>query len=150
MRVSSLLRGHLEISRLSLSEPSLNLVRNPEGRWNLEGMLERAARTPVAPTSKTRSEVRPGFPYIEADHGRINFKSGPEPNLTASPKPISPVQDWENAWGVRLKAQPMRTDFNLSDTGLLEVERCLGNAPSIFTKHRFNLLCSGRAPSSDR
>ena len=78
VRVSSLLRGRLEISRLSLSEPSLNLVRNPEGRWNLENLLERAAKTPVAPTSKTRSEVRPGFPYIEADHGRINFKSGPE------------------------------------------------------------------------
>ena len=29
VRVSSLLRGRLEISRLSLSEPSLNLVRNP-------------------------------------------------------------------------------------------------------------------------
>ena len=31
-------------------------------------------------------------------------------------------QDSENAWGVRLKAQPMRTDFNLSDTGLFEVD----------------------------
>jgi len=78
VRVSSLLRGRLEIARLSLAEPSLNLVRNAEGRWNLENLLERAAKTPVAPTAKARSEVRPGFPYIEADHGRINFKFGPE------------------------------------------------------------------------
>ncbi len=123
VRVSSLLRGHLEISRLSLSEPSLNLVRNPEGRWNLEDLLERAAKTPVAPTSKTRSEVRPGFPYIEADHGRINFKSGPEKKpYSLTEANFALWQDSENAWGVRLKAQPMRTDFNLSDTGLLEVE----------------------------
>src|SRR6185437_13326401 len=26
------------------------------------------------------------------------------------------------AWGMRLKAQPMRTDFNLSDTGQLEMD----------------------------
>jgi hypothetical protein len=98
-------------------------VRNAEGRWNLENLLERAAKTPVAPTSKTRSEVRPGFPYIEADHGRINFKSGPEKKpYSLTEANFALWQDSENAWGVRLKAQPMRTDFNLSDTGLLEVE----------------------------
>ena len=51
VRVSSLLRGRLEIARLSLTEPSLNLVRNSEGRWNLEKLVERAASTPVAPLS---------------------------------------------------------------------------------------------------
>src|SRR5258708_37678878 len=60
VRVSSLLRGRLEIARLSLTEPSLNLVRNSDGRWNLENLLERAAKTPVAPTTKARNEVRPG------------------------------------------------------------------------------------------
>jgi AsmA-like C-terminal region/AsmA family len=123
VRVSSLLRGRLEIARLSLTEPSLNLVRNTEGRWNLENLLERAARTPVAPTAKARNEMRPGFPYIEADHGRINFKFGPEKKpYTLTEANFALWQDSENAWGVRLKAQPMRTDFNLSDTGLLEVE----------------------------
>ena len=74
LRVSSLLRGRLEISRLSLTEPSLNLVRDRQGRWNLENLLERAAQIPVAPTKKTNTEARPGFPYIEADRGRINLK----------------------------------------------------------------------------
>jgi AsmA-like protein len=123
VRVSSLLRGRLEIARLSLTEPSINLVRNRDGRWNLEKLVERAAGTSVAPTAKTRGEARPGFPYIEAVHSRINFKFGQEK------KPYSLIeanfalwQDSENAWGVRLKAQPMRTDFNLSDTGLLAVD----------------------------
>jgi len=120
VRVSSLLRGRLEIARLSLTEPSINLVRNSEGRWNLEKLVERAASTPVAPTSKTRREARPGFPYIEADHGRINFKFGQEKKPYALTEANFALwQDSENTWGMRLKAQPMRTDFNLSDTGLL-------------------------------
>jgi hypothetical protein len=123
VRVSSLLRGRLEISRLSLTEPSINLVRNNEGRWNLEKLVERAASTPVAPTSKTRREARPGFPYIEADHGRINFKIGPEKKpYSLTEAHFALWQDSENTWGMRLKAQPMRTDFNLSDTGVLAVD----------------------------
>jgi len=123
VRVSSLLRGRLEISRLSLTEPSINLVRNNEGRWNLEKLVERAATTPVAPTSKKRREARPGFPYIEADHGRINFKFGQEKKpYSLTEANFALWQDSENTWGMRLKAQPMRTDFNLSDTGLLAVD----------------------------
>jgi hypothetical protein len=123
VRVSSLLRGRLEIARLSLTEPSINLVRNSEGRWNLEKLVERAASTPVAPTSKTRREARPGFPYIEADHGRINFKFGQEKKPYALTEANFALwQDSENTWGMRLKAQPMRTDFNLSDTGLLAMD----------------------------
>ena len=123
VRVSSLLRGRLEIARLSLTEPSLNLVRNSEGRWNLEKLVERAASTPVAPTAKARSEVRPGFPYIEADHGRINFKFGQEKKpYTLTEANFALWQDSENAWGMRLRAQPTRTDFNLSDTGRLAVD----------------------------
>jgi uncharacterized protein involved in outer membrane biogenesis len=72
LRISSLLRGKLEIARLNLTEPSLNLVRNPEGRWNLEGLVERAAKIPAAPTSKQASEKRPAFPYIQAVKGRIS------------------------------------------------------------------------------
>jgi len=118
LRLSSLLRGRIEISRLSLTEPSLNLTRNSESRWNIEKLLERTAQTTVAPTGKAPSESRPGFPYIEAEHGRINFKFGPEKKPFALTEADYALwQDSENAWGVRLKARPFRTDFNLSDTG---------------------------------
>ena len=30
-------------------------------------------------------------------------------------------QDSENSWGARIKAEPVRTDFNLTDTGLVQV-----------------------------
>jgi hypothetical protein len=119
LRLTSLLRGRMEISRLDLTEPSLNLVHGANGRWNLESLLKRAAETPLAPTA-TRSEPRPRFPYIAATSGRINFKMGPEKKPYAlTNADFSLWQDTENAWGVRLKAQPFRSDLNLSDTGTL-------------------------------
>ncbi len=123
VRVSSLLRGRLEIARLNLTEPSINLVRNGQGRWNLERLIERTASTSVAPTAKGKSEARPAFPYIEADRSRINLKLEQEKEpYTLTEATFAWWQDSENTWGVRLKAQPMRTDFNLSDTGVLTVE----------------------------
>lgn len=122
LRMSSLLHGRLEIATLSLTEPSLNLVRNPEGHWNLENLVERADKIAAAPTRKSKAETRPAFPYIEARHGRINFKFGPEKKPYAlTDADFSLWQDSENTWSMRLKAQPTRTDFNLSDTGILRV-----------------------------
>ena len=123
LRLTSLFRGRLEISRLSLSDASLNLVRSDEGHWNFSSLVERAAKNPVAPTSKAKTEARPGFPYIEANNGRVNFKLGQEKKAFAlMDADFSLWQDSENTWRMRLKAQPMRTNSNLSDTGTLRAE----------------------------
>ncbi len=122
LRLSSLLRGRLEISSLSLTEPSLNLTRNQDGRWNIEHLLERTAQVSVAPTSRSRSESRPAFPYIEAERGRINFKLGAEKKPFAlTDASYAFWQDSENTWGMRLRAQPLRSDFNLTDMGQIRV-----------------------------
>lgn len=122
LRLSSLLRGRLEMAKLDLTEPSLNLVRRSGGGWNLQSVLERAARTPLAPTGKAKSEPRPGFPYIEGSSGRVNFKNGPEKKPYAlTNADFALWQESDNTWGVRLKAQPFRSDMNLNDTGLLQV-----------------------------
>lgn len=132
LRISSLFRGRLEISQLSLTEPSLNLTRNTDGRWNIENLLERTSSTTVAPTAKSSHESRPAFPYIEADRGRINFKLGPEKKPFAlTEADYSFWQDSENAWGMRLKARPVRTDFNLSDTGQIKVSGAWQRASSL-------------------
>jgi len=132
LRLRSLLRGHLEIARLNLTEPSLNLVRNAEGHWNLERLLERSAQIQVAPTGKPGSEKRQGFPYIEASRGRINFKFGAEKKpYTLTDADFSLWQDSENTWGTRLQAQPVRTDFNLTDTGVIHVSGSWQRASSL-------------------
>jgi hypothetical protein len=122
LRLISLARGRIEIARLDLTDPSLNLVRAENGRWNLEALLERTAHTPLAPTGKAKSEPRTGFPYIEASSARINFKYGAEKKPYAlTNADFSLWQDSENSWGVRLKAQPFRSDMNLNDTGILQL-----------------------------
>ncbi len=145
LRVSSLLRGRLDIARLNLTEPSLNLVRNRDGHWNLESLLQRAADTPVAPTAKSTSERRPGFPYIEADNGRINFKIRQEKKAyTLTEAEFALWQDSEDTWGARLQAHPVRTDFNLTDTGTLAVNGTWRRAPSLReTPLQFNLQWEG-------
>lgn len=132
VRLTALLRGRLDISRLELSEPSLNLLRRADGRWNWEELLERAARSPLAPTAKSKLEARPGFPYIEASSGRINFKAGQEKKPYALLNADFALwQESENAWGVRLKAEPLRTDMSLSDTGLLRMDGTWQRAGSL-------------------
>lgn len=132
VRLTSLVRGRLDISRLDLTEPSLNLVRREDGRWNWEALLERTARTPLAPTAKSKSESRAGFPYIEASSGRINFKAGAEKKAYALLNAdFSLWQESENEWGVRLKAEPLRTDMNLTDTGLLQMNGVWQRAGSL-------------------
>jgi AsmA protein len=132
VRLTALMRGRLDIARLELTEPSLNLVRREDGRWNWEGLLERTARTPLAPTAKSKSEARPGFPYIEANSGRINFKAGQEKKPYALLNADFALwQESENAWGVRLKAEPLRTDMSLSDTGLLRMNGIWQRAGSL-------------------
>lgn len=141
LRLTSLVRGRLEIGRLDITEPSLNLVRGQNGRWNLEALVERTQHTPLAPTAKAKLEPRPAFPYIQATSARINFKNGPEKKPYAlTNADFSLWQDSENTWGVRLKAQPFRTDLNLNDTGLLRVSGTWQRAATLReTPLEFNL-----------
>jgi len=122
IRFRSLLRGRLEIATLSATEPSINLVRNDHGRWNLASLLERSAHIPAAPTGKPASERRPAFPYLEATHARINFKIGQAKKSWAlTDADVALWQESENSWGARMTAQPVRTDFNLTDTGVVQL-----------------------------
>ena len=132
LRLISLVRGRLEVSRLDLSDPSLNLVHGANGRWNLEALLERTSQVPLAPTAKARSEARPAFPYIQVSSGRINFKNGQVKKPYAlTNADFALWQDSENTWGVRLKAEPFRGDMNLNDTGTLRVNGTWQRAASL-------------------
>jgi len=132
LRLTSLLRGRLEIARLDVNDPSLNLVHGDNGRWNLEALLERTSHVPLAPTAKAKSEARPAFPYIQVSSGRINFKSGQEKKPYAlTNADFALWQESENTWGIRLKAEPFRGDVNLNDTGTLRVNGTWQRAVSL-------------------
>ncbi len=132
LRLRSLFHGRLEISSLSLKEPSLNLVRREDGRWNIASVIERAAQTSSGPTGGTPAGARPQFPYIEADDGRINFKLGQEKKAYAlTDADFSLWLESENEWRMRLRARPVRTDSNVTDTGNLQVNGSWRRAASL-------------------
>jgi hypothetical protein len=122
LRVSSLLRRRIEISSLDLNDASLNLSRNSEGKWNFEELVERASKSSTAPTTAGKREPRRVFPYIEAGRARINFKNGLEKTHFAfTNADFSLWQESENEWGMRLRGSPIRTDANLTDTGVISM-----------------------------
>jgi uncharacterized protein involved in outer membrane biogenesis len=132
LRLTSLLRGRLEIARLDVNDPSLNLVHGDNGRWNLEALLERSSHVPLAPTAKAKLEARPAFPYIQVSSGRINFKVRQEKKPYAlTNADFALWQESENTWGIRLKAEPFRGDVNLNDTGTLRVNGTWQRAMSL-------------------
>jgi hypothetical protein len=123
LRLASLWRGRLEIAKLSLKYPSLNLVQGSDGHWNLESLLWRASRTKAAPTGQKHAETRVRFPYIQADQGRVNFKFGLEKHVFAfTDADFALFSPEEDQWRMRLEARPVRTDTNISDTGTVKAD----------------------------
>ena len=132
LRLAPLWRHHVEFSRITFSDPSVNLVRHRDGRWNLESVLLQAAHINAAPTTQRRAGEQPRFPYIEATGARVNLK------LDQEKTPFSLLETdfalWlpePQVWRVRLHGRPARTDTSASDTGTLQVEASLRRANSV-------------------
>ncbi len=124
IRMLSLWRGRLEISEISVDEASLNLVRSPVGRWNLDSLLHSAATK--AGTSAASAEAHvPPFPYLAASNSRINFKNGVEKlPFSVVDTDLSFWQEDPGKWRIRLRGQLARTDvsLDLADTGVVELD----------------------------
>ena len=146
LRWASLWRGRFEVASISLTQASLNLSRAPDGHWNLERLITRAAQVPSAPTSKKKPETRTRFPYIELTDSRINFKFGPEKKpFTLSDAEFSLWLAAENRWNVRLKAVPLRTDENISDTGVIRISGSFDRAAQ-FSETPFHFQVNWERP----
>jgi hypothetical protein len=131
LRILSLWRGRLEVSRIHFDDASLNLVRESNGGWNVASMLVQAAQIPNAPTGQRYAGSAPRFPYIEAENARINFKQGNEKMpLSFLNSDLSISLNSSNDWELHFRAQPVRTDLNLSlgDTGTLRIDGMLHRA----------------------
>jgi AsmA family/AsmA-like C-terminal region len=126
VRWFGLLSGHFDFGTISLSRPSLILVRNEQGRWNLEGWLPPAqSKSPAAATSygpESPADSGNHLQKIEFDEGRINFKTGDEKrpfaftNVSGSVEQTAPGR-----WQLRLEAQPWRSGVPLQSTGTMQV-----------------------------
>ncbi len=123
IRFASLWRGKLQISRISVDEASLNLMRASDGRWNLDSLFHNAATS----TSGRRQRAVPR-PYLEATNSRINIENGVEKlPFSLLNADAALWQESDGEWRVRLKGQPARTDvsLDLEDTGIVQLEGTL-------------------------
>ena len=132
LRVSSLWRRRVEFSRISFDAPSLNLVHDANGKWNVQGILLQAARIETAPTGQRSPGSAPRFPYIEATGARLNLKNGVDKTpFSLTEADFALWQPDAQTWKMRLEGRPVRTDTNVSDTGSLQIEATLGHAGAV-------------------
>lgn len=132
LRFSSLWRRKIEFSRISLREPSINLVHNAQGNWNIEGILLQAARISAAPTAQSTAGPEPRFPYIEATDARVNVKEGIEKlPLSLTEADFALWLPSPQRWRVRVQGKPTRTDTSSSDTGRVSLEGTLARAEQL-------------------
>jgi hypothetical protein len=121
LRWTGLLRAHFEFGTLSLSRPSLILVRNAEGRWNLERWLPPAkasARTYGPSFAAAANRLN----RIDIDDGRINFKVAEE-KLAFALTGVSGTVEQVSAgrWQLQLEAEPWRSGAALQSAGIVSV-----------------------------
>ncbi len=134
VRLFSLWRGRLEIARIAFDEPSVNLVRNGEGRWNFDSLVSQAAQIPKAPTGQPHAGGLPRFPYIDATDARINFKFGNEKMpFSFFNADLAVWLENPGEWRVQFEAQPVRTDLSLdlANTGIVKIDGSLRRAPAL-------------------
>ena len=138
----SLLRGRVEFGTLSLTRPSLNLVRNSSGDWNLTEWLPhpnaspapRAYPGPVLPAMATR------FRRIQVEGGRVNFKLGDE-KLPFAFVGVSGIveTDRPGRWRINIQASPWRAAVVVQQAGTLRVSGEVGGTSSRLRPAAFNI-----------
>jgi hypothetical protein len=92
---TALLSGRLEASKLRLTEPSVNLMRTPEG-WNVQSIAAGAT----------------SFPDIETRNGRLNFKQQNEKSAFYLANVLADISAPSRTGDIDIfvEAEPARTD----------------------------------------
>jgi len=130
-RLLALWRGRLEISKISVDEASLNLVRSGTGRWNLDSLFRTAATAQPGGNGLVRAV---SLPFLVATNSRINIKNGAEKlPYSLLNTDLSFWQEQPGDWRVRLQGQPARTDLSQegTDTGTVRLQASLRRAPEL-------------------
>jgi hypothetical protein len=126
LRWAALLHGRMEFARLSLSHPSLNLVR-ADGQWNVETWLPPANAQTSLQLYRPPVDLPARASRIDIEAGRINFKKGTE-KLPFALIDVSGSLNLQSAgrWSLDLQAHPMRAAVVLQRSGTLRVRGTIG------------------------
>lgn len=132
----SLLRGHIALGTLSLDHPSLNLVRDSNGEWNVEEWLPKppAGSPPGAAGANSGGNAGSAplqFHRIEISDGRIDFKRGYEKLAFAFVDVNGTVEtDSPGRWRIDLDATPWRAAVLTQQPGVIRVTGHVGGTSS--------------------
>lgn len=128
-RWTALFRGKFELGALSITRPSLNLVRLPDGEWNLESWLPRPRSSLPLALVADRPSARPQS--IAVSSGRIDFKEGDNKLPFAFVDVDGAVsQSTFGSWRLDLRAQPFRAGVDLQQAGELHLSGVIGGTSS--------------------
>jgi AsmA-like C-terminal region/AsmA family len=135
LRWRSLLRGRLEFGGIWLTRPSLNLVRNSDGDWNVAEWLPQfsaaAGGRPVGSPKLPAASNALRFSRIYVDSGRINFKRAQEKLPFALIGVTGYVEPEGNGeWRLDLEAAPARSAVILQQAGMLHLSGRVGGTSS--------------------
>jgi hypothetical protein len=127
IRLLGLLRGRLEFGTLSLDHPSLILVKNSSGRWNLERWLPPATMDSAggvkSSSARTADSAASRLARIEITEGRVNFKLGDDKKPLAFTAVKGSVEQVSfGRWQINLEAEPWRSGVQLQSTGTIQVQ----------------------------
>ncbi len=148
LRWQGLILGHLQLGTVSLKHPSLNLVRNSDGDWNLAEWLPKPSRASGASSTAASNSAPAGAPSvrfrrIEIDSGRINFKRGDEKlpfalvSVTGYVEPAGPGR-----WTMDLEAIPTRAAVIVQQAGVLHLSGQMGGTSSRLRPAELNVSWS--------
>ena len=144
LRWLGLLRGRFELGTLKLERPSLILVRNSDGRWNLERWLPAALTSPLTGTATTRAGARATPAYnlqkLDISDGRANFKLGDDKTSVAFIQVEGSVeQTAPGRWRLDLTAQPWRSGVPLQLAGTVKIRGDIAGTSARLQPARFEV-----------
>ena len=143
----SLLRGRLELGTLSLTRPSLTLVCDADGDWNLAEWLPKPSGTPRRHGAFGPSRPVPSalpFHRIEVNGGRINFKRADQKLPFAFVGVLGTVEtESPGLWRIDLAAIPWRAAVLLQQAGRIHVAGHVGGTSSRLLPAALDLSWTG-------
>jgi len=127
-RWRSLARGRFDFGTLTLTRPSLNLVRLPDGQWNIESWLPPLEASVSTAAGNAEPPRAPVPPYVlKLDAGRINFKRGADKHPFAFVDVNGRVdQESGGRFRIDLEAHLARAAVVVQEAGTLRVRGRVG------------------------
>lgn len=123
LRWRSLWGSRLDCARIVLDHPTLNLVRRPDGRWNVEDFLRQSSMgAKVHPVAAAKHSPPQPFTF-EARDARVNFtlNSVKKPFILSGVQASLGFDPSQGAIRFNVAGTPLRTDLTLPSPGRVEL-----------------------------